>query len=262
MNILILGCGQLGQALALQLHHLGHDVTTVSRSPKQLPTGIQHITQDIHQFNLNDYNHIQFDWVYVILSPKTSTIEAYQDTYINTIQPITTALKHHSIQQLILISSTRVYGENSGYCVDDYTTPSTQDPLGQCLIAAELLWQAYWKEKLIILRPSGLYQHDSKRLQTLARNLTHVTELHWMNLIHRQDVIRFLIYLMTIPTEQRQSSYILTNSTPKIRAEFLNSLRQKQALPYVTIPQYLPITGKKLYATHMINSGFKLKFDF
>lgn len=253
MNILILGCGKLGQALALQLTTLGHSVCTVSRTAKDLPPSIQHITQDIQQLDLSNITQ-KFDWVYVILSPAQRSLFNYHQTYIDTIFPITQALQSHPIQKIVYISSTRVYGENQGQSVDDSTlpVPAPDDGYGQILRSAELLWHAHWQEKLLIIRPSGLYSGTSPRLLKMAQQLECVTEQHWINLIHQHDVVYLLAFLTNIQASELAESYIFTAEPALLQHHVLNHLRQQMQLPCIFVDERtLPYNGKKLSAAHL-----------
>lgn len=255
MNVLILGCGQTGQALAQQLYQQGHAVTCVSRHDKQL-VPIQHMTQDIHHLTLNSTP--LFDWVYVILSPSQRNVEHYQQTFIDTARPVFQALQSHPIQRVIFISSTRVYGENSGRWVDDDTRPYTDDPIGQCLIAAEQLWSAYWQDKLTIIRPSGLYQANSAYLPRLAHDSQQITVRHWTNRIHRQDLVGFLTFLSTI--KRLESSYLLSDQQPILQYELINLIRERDGLKGLPVPENLMETGKRIQANHLQHSGYTLHF--
>lgn len=258
MNILLLGCGKLGKEVAIKLHRQGHCITCISRSKKELPEDIIHLCQDIHHLDLNTCP--VFDKVYVIISPQESSLSAYYHTYLQSIKSIYQALSHQldRLQHIIYISSTRIYHQNNGEIIDDDTLImpyNHADPLAKVLISSELLYQAYFGEKAIIIRPSGLYSGDSKRLMSLAKNLTKIDECHYMNLIHRQDVADFLVYLNSI--NNPMSSYILTAKS-YVRGDFLNTLRQKQGLPAITMADNLPITGKRMIAKRLSESGFEL----
>jgi nucleoside-diphosphate-sugar epimerase len=255
MNVLILGCGQTGQALAQQLNQQGHAITCVSRHDKTF-AAITHITQDIHHLTLDSAP--LFDWVYVILSPSQRNVEHYQHTFIDTAQPVFQALQSHPIQRVIFISSTRVYGENSGQWIDDDTRPYTHDPIGQCLIAAEQLWSAYWQEKLTIIRPSGLYQANSAYLYRLAHDTQQITVRHWTNRIHRQDLVGFLTFLSTL--KQPKTSYLLSDQQPMLQSQIINILREQDNLTPLVIAADLPETGKRINAIHLLQSGYSLKY--
>lgn len=244
MNILIFGCGQLGSALAIKLSEMGHSVSVVSRSKKILPENIHQMIQNIHHLDLSQ-NKILFDWVYVILSPDERTPSAYRQAFIETIQPITENLKHHPIEKIVFISSTRVYGENQGEMVNDETPVYPADEYGKILREAELNWQALWDKRLLILRPSGLYSGESLRLKEMALNLNKIESLHYMNRIHYDKVVEIMALLTTINMNQMAESYIL-NEKALLQHEFLNEIRIKNGLNPMVPNGHLPITGKQL----------------
>lgn len=180
--------------------------------------------------------------------------------YVNSVYPIANALKNHHIKRLIYVSSTQVYGDNfandGGQEIDDDTLPIPSSDFGKILYAGELLWQAFFKEKLTIIRPSGLIGNDSTFLMTMAENLSQITETHWLNLIKRDDVIEILANLpsyadkLNFDNQNLLPSYIVSNKSI-IRHELLNHIRQNKNLPIIEVPDNLPTTGKKLVASHL-----------
>ena len=256
MNVLILGYGKTGQPLAQQLKQQGHTVTTISRSEKDHVEGISHNQQDIRHLQLAQDQ--AFDWVYVILTPNQRGVEFYQQAFIDTISPIYQALKQHPIQKIVFVSSTHVYGEHQGEIIDDDTKPYTQNPIGQCLIAAEQLYSAYWQDKLIIVRPSGLYQADSQYMVKQALAATEVSVQHWTNRIHREDLVGFLAYLIDI--NQPKSHYVLSDEQPEVQYQLWNSIREAKNLPSLNIPENLVQTGKRINALYLKASGYQLKY--
>lgn len=249
MNILIIGCGKLGLSLAEQLHQQGHQITTISRSPKTVPDGITHICKDIYHLQADDFK-TYFDMVYVILSAGKRDLAHYQSAYLHSAEPIYQELQHHPIQKVIYISSTRVYGENHGEWVNDDTPLSAQDELAECLIQAENTWRDYWQEKLVIMRPSGLLR-NMNFWQQQAEKMTEIDEYRWLNFIYQPDVIKILALLPQLDMSQLKSSYILTSHQPVLRHEFLNHLRLEQNLTAISVPSNLSTTGKRLQATHL-----------
>ena len=90
MHILFIGYGKTSWRVAKQLFEQGHQITTISQSAK-MDEYATHLVQDVHQLNLAHISPI--DWVYVLLSPNESTPEAYQRVYVDSVQPISKALK-------------------------------------------------------------------------------------------------------------------------------------------------------------------------
>ncbi len=260
-NILIIGAGKLGLPLAHQLHAQGHRITTLSKSDKVIAQGIRHITADIFELTPDSFTHEYFDWVYIILTPQERSLLGYQTAYVDSIRPIVRALHldnpSNQPKRLIYISSTQVYGQNNGEIVNDNTLPYPSSDYGRILLSAELLWQAYLDDRLTIIRPSGIVSSDRQFLINTAKQLTHISEHHWLNLINRQDVITILASLPNYAYHLAQSNqhlkpnYILSHS-PIIRHQLLNYIRQNHQLAPIGLAQDdLPITGKKLIATYL-----------
>lgn len=260
MNILILGCGQLGQALALQLSP-HHQVTVIARRERHFAE-FQYFSHDFLQLETmqNQLSAHAFDYVFCIVSPDERTLSAYQRTYLEIARPIFQTLQNHNPKKVFFISSTRVYGENHGGIIDDDSLPDSTDPYGQMLRASELTWQAYWQEKLCIIRPSGLSLHHSERFMQQARQSTAIDAIHWTNRIHRHDVIGFLAYLTTLDATKIAESYLLSDLQPLPLHHILNHYRQQQGLPMLSVVESRSHTGKRIDAQRLQQSGYVLAY--
>ena len=161
MHILFIGYGKTSWRVAKQLFEQGHQITTISQSPKT-DEYATHLVQDVHQLNLAHISPI--DWVYVLLSPNESTPEAYQRVYVDSVQPISNALKQHPVQKVVVVSSTRVYGENHGERIDDEAEMKPNDEQGRLLLKMEQLWQQAYPSANIIIRPTGIYGTSVARM--------------------------------------------------------------------------------------------------
>lgn len=252
MHILFIGYGKTSQRLAKQLFQQGHQISTISLSAKSDLYAKHHI-QDVHQLNLTNFAPI--DCVYVLLSPKESTVAGYQYSYLDSATPIIQALQSHPIQRLIVVSSTRVYGENQGQQVTDETLIQPSDRQGQILFDMEQAYLKAYPRICTIVRPSGIYGTSVQRLQKMAAQTQYYPNLHWSNRIHIEDVVNFLVYLLHV--EHVENSYILTNNQPQLLHEILQWFQKYMALPLLQL-ETQHVTGKKLYATRLQQIGFKL----
>lgn len=263
MHILFVGYGKTSQAVAKQLLRLGHNVSTISRSPKP-PDGAFHLVQDIHQMDLTALPAI--DVVYVLLSPGSSDVQAYQHTFVESVQPMLKALSSHPVRRVFVLSSTRVYGQQQGEMIDDETPTVPSDQQGALLLEMERLWQAAYADKVTIIRPTGIYGRSITRMLKLAHSTQHYSKLHWSNRIHYQDLVGFLLHLLHV--EQRQTSnlqgaslepsYIVTDNRPIALHEILLWFQKQSAIQplQLTAEQH---SGKRIYAKRMIEAGFELK---
>ena len=254
MHILFIGYGKTSQRAAKLLFAQGHQITTISRSPKT-DAHANHLIQDVHQLDLSGIAPV--DAAYVLLSPNASTAEAYQQTYVDTVQPIAQALKKHPIQKIIVVSSTRVYGENAGERVDDETIPIPCDEQGRLLLQMEQLYQSAFPAQCVIVRPAGIYGTSAARMQKLAEMTKSYPNIHWANRIHIDDLARFLVHLLHV--EHAEKSYICTNNQPQPLHERILAMQRSLSLPELVLESGRE-TGKRIFAERMVACGFKLEY--
>lgn len=259
MHILFIGYGKTSQRVAKQLFQQDHQITTVSRSPKD-DDFAQHLTQDIQQLDLSQVQSI--DAVYVLLAPSRdnsqSPIENYQQTYVDSVQPIVKALKHHPIQRIIVVSSTRVYGESHGERIDDDSETIPSDEQGRLLLKMEQLWQQAYPSECVIVRPTGIYGTSVARMQKLAETTKTYPNIHWSNRIHIDDLARFLVHLLHV--EHAEKSYICTNNQPIPLHEMILKIQRELNLPELVLESDRE-TGKRIFAGRMVESGFELQYS-
>ncbi|MEG0651405.1 MAG: NAD(P)H-binding protein [Acinetobacter sp.] len=256
MHILFIGYGKTSQRVAKQLFQQDHQITTVSRSPKD-DDFAQHLTQDIQQLDLSQVHPI--DVVYVLLAPSRnnsySPIENYQQTYVDSVQPIVKALKDHPIQRIIVVSSTRVYGESHGERIDDDSETIPSDEQGRLLLKMEQLWQQAYPSECVIVRPTGIYGNSVARMQKLAETTKTYPNIHWSNRIHIDDLASFLAYLLHV--EHAEKSYICTNNQPIPLHEMILKIQRELNLPELVLESERQ-TGKRIFAGRMVVKGSEL----
>ncbi|MCU4413845.1 SDR family NAD(P)-dependent oxidoreductase [Acinetobacter sp. WU_MDCI_Axc73] len=258
MHILFIGYGKTSQRVAQFLFEQNsnqqrHQITTISRSPKT-DVCANHLIQDVHDLNLD--NLAPVDLVYVALAPSERSVEAYRKIYVDSVEFIVQALKSHPVQRVIVLSSTRVYGEHLGERVDDESPVQPVDEQGQILHDMELKWLAAYPKQAVIIRPSGIYGQSVTRLIKMAENTTIYPKIHYSNRIHIDDLASFLAYLSTL--KNVDSSYIVTNNHPLALHEVILWFQQQLDLPRLQLSSQ-EVSGKRLYATRMLETGFQLQ---
>ena len=234
MHILFIGYGKTSQRATKLLFEQGHQITTISRSPKT-DVYANHLIQDVRQLDLSAIAPV--DAVYVLLAParnsSLSPLQAYQQTYVDTVQPIIQALKNHPVQKIMVVSSTRVYGENAGERVDDDTVPNPIDEQGRLLLQMEQLYQTAFPAACVIVRPTGIYGGSSARMQKLAETTKSCLNIHWANRIHIDDLARFLVHLLHV--EHAEKSYICSNNKPEPLHERILAIQRSLSLPELVL---------------------------
>ncbi|MBF7686426.1 NAD(P)H-binding protein [Acinetobacter sp. B10A] len=252
MHILFIGYGKTSQRVAKHLFAQGHQITSLSRTKRSISS---HLCQDVAQINLDGLSPI--DCVYILLSPKERSVNGYQKTYLDSVTPIVDALKQHPVQRCIVVSSTRVYNGHTGGVVNDDTEVAIHDLQGQILYDMEQAYVRAFAERCVIVRPSGIYGTSIARMLKLAQNTTFYEQLHWTNRIHIDDLAGFLAYLSNLT--QIKSHYIVSDSRPYPLHDILLWFQKQCGLPLLQCDTRLE-TGKKIYATHLQDLGFELKY--
>lgn len=256
MHILMIGYGKTSQRVAKQLFQQDHQITTVSRSPKDDVFAV-HLQQNIHQLDLSKIQPV--DVVYVLLAPsrssELSSVENYQKTYVDSVQPIVSALKAHPVQRIIVVSSTRVYGEDQGQVINDESPIRPKDEQGHLLLKMEQLWQQAYSEQVIIVRPTGIYDGLSQLMIKLAETTKTYPNIDWSNRIHIDDLARFLADLIHV--EHPEKSYICTNNQPEPLHERVLKIQKELALPELVLESEME-TGKRIFAKRMVECGFEV----
>lgn len=252
MHIVFIGYGKTSERVAQHLFK-DHQISSVSLSAKHdgLTT---HSIQDVQHLDLSQFAPI--DIAYVLLSPKQSSIEGYEQTYLNSVKPIVNALKQHPIQRVIVVSSTRVYGQDQGEFIDDSSLILPHDRQGELLYAMEQSWQAAYPEQSVIVRPTGIYGTSVARMLKLAQNTVGYPKIHYSNRIHIDDLARFLAKMIHV--KHPKKSYIVTNNQPLPLHQVIQWFQQQLNLPELTL-QSQQLSGKRVYATHLQDMGFELK---
>ena len=166
------------------------------------------------------------------------------------------ALKNHPLKKVIVVSSTRVYGESTGERVDDDTCPQPSDAQGQVLLNMETLWQQAYPSECVIVRPTGIYGISVSRMIKLAGTTKAYPRLHWSNRIHIDDLVAFLAHLLHV--EHTEKSYICSNSQPLPLHEIIQWFQQQLGLPVFILESDVP-SGKQIYASRMQQMNFELQ---
>jgi nucleoside-diphosphate-sugar epimerase len=257
MHILIVGMGDTGSRLAALLCAQGHTVTGMRRRPpEQAVVGdVQWWVQSAHQANFTPLRPI--DWVYVILAPDAHDAAAYQQTFIDSIAPLTTALATHPVQRVVFVSSTSVHGEDHGETIDESTPPNATRYNGATLWHAEQAWRAAWAERLVVVRPSGIYGPQRDRLLRWLQSGKPVATGQWSNRIHVEDLAGFLAHLLVVPNIR--PLYLASDDQPTPLDDVMEGLASQHGLPMVA-RLVTAQSGKKITNQALKQSGYVLHY--
>lgn len=254
MHVLIVGFGLIGKRLATTLVAQGHAVTALSRSAQQ-QTGVRHLAQPVQAVNLSGLPAI--DWVYVILSPDARTASAYAQVFLDSLAPLAQALQSHPVQRVVLVSSTSVYGQQQGEWIDEHSAVMPATATAEVLWQAEQQWHDYWQNRLIVIRPSGIYGSQRLRLLNWVKQAKPVKTGQWTNRIHEADLAGFLAHL--IQFTPHQALYILTDQCPVTQQQVLDYIAQQLHVAPVA-PIESMVAGKRIRSVYLAGSGYVLRY--
>ncbi len=260
MRVLIAGCGDVGNVLAVSLLQEGHVVYGLKRDTSSLPCGVVPIEADLTLPETLANLPEEIDQLLFMPTPARRDQAAYEAIFIQGFQNVWEALKQVPLRTL-LVSSTAVYGESSGGVVNEQTTPGPTGFNGKVLLEMESVASTY-TDKLVVVRISGIYGPGRERLIRMAvSNDLKVQQSPplFTNRIHRDDAAAALKHLMEI--EKPDSLYVATDDLPAPRYEVVEWLAKAQGKPApVGLVDEYAGSGKRVDNRRLRNSGFVLSY--
>lgn len=214
-RVLLAGCGDLGLRVAQRLRARGDEVWALRRQPSVSDDGGMHwLRSDLTQpMTLRGLPAGITQLVY-LPTPDRRDAAAYRAIFVDGLQHLLDALGRDSLQRVLLVSSSAVYGEHGGDWVDEGTPAAPPGFNGALLLEAEQ-WLAAQSLTSIVLRLAGLY--GPGRLQLLERLRTGQVAVprtlpHWANRIHVDDAATAVVHLLQLTDPS--SLYLGVDSTP------------------------------------------------
>lgn len=212
-KISILGCGWLGFPLAKKLIETGYEVkgSTTSESkievlksnkiePFLIALSEDKITGTISEF-LNDSKILIIDIPPGLRKITETTLEK---TFVNKIKTLLPFIESSTIEKVIFISSTSVYGDtNSMATVTEESELHPDTESGKQLVEVENLFRNNTNFETTIIRFGGLIGEDRNAIKMLTGKTNVANPQGPINLIHQEDCIGIIseIICHTEPVE-------------------------------------------------------------
>lgn len=268
---LIVGCGDLGSALALRLCQGSWQVTGLSRALKpSFHPNFSSIAGDVTKpETLTPLEDLQPEILVYCVAANAQSDAAYQAQYVDGLRHVLATQTHNAnLRAVFFVSSTRVYGQISDDWLDENTLPIPTDFGGTRLLEAEQVLANFVAANVthcqkIRLRLSGIYGEGRTRMLKLAQTPDDWPHQNsWTNRIHRDDAAALMAHLVqsVMADQPLQSCYIVTDSQPSpqwaVLAWLANQLGvEKNARTTPTVRG-----GKKLCNHAMLATGFQLQY--
>ena len=268
LKVLIIGCGQLGFSIVNNADPDVFKLYGFSRSLRKSPASIEMHQVDILKTEAIDaIKLVNPEIIIYAVSADTQSIESYQDHYVVGLKKTYEAiLELDHFKHLFFVSSTRVYGQKTTKILSELDIAEPSDYGGEALMEAETVARQL-KDKATILRLSGIYGPNRKRMIQLAQSNpgNWPATNNWSNRIHEEDAARFIVFLMKriMMNESIEPLYLVTDGVPTKQYDVLTWIRNRLQLTTDTIELPILESGKQLQSVLLNQTGFVLKYpDF
>jgi len=235
MQILIIGCGQIGTDCARMLRASGHSVSGLRRNGSRLPDWMGRISADVLDKDaLTLVETIPADIVIYQVAASAFNEDAYRGAYVTGLNNCIERLSNRAIP-LLFVSSTSVYHQDDGSWVDESSVVQPQSFNGQIMLEAENIVAQLPGSASI--RFSGIY--GPQRLRMIERvkaggvNLDTEGDGVMTNRIHSADCAAVLSHLTTIHLNQdlpRPPLWLASDCEPATRSEVFTFIREELAV--------------------------------
>jgi len=214
-RILLAGCGDLGLRVAAHLMAAGDEVWALRRRPPpDAPAGLHWLGADLAAPHTLANLPAGITRLVYLPAPDARDKAAYRALFLDGLRHLLEALDCSALRQVLLVSSSAVYGEHDGDWVDEDTPPAPRGFNGELLLEAEH-WLAAQPVPSTVLRLAGLY--GPGRLQLVERLRAGAVRVprevpHWANRIHADDAAAAIVHLLRLPSPE--PLYLGVDDTP------------------------------------------------
>lgn len=214
---LIIGCGDIGQRLAQQLHQQGYLVTGLRRSISSDLTYLRYRSGDATDIEqMRELLAEDFNIIVISMTPSERSDAGYKQAYVDSCQTLLQALdlQQQKPRLILFVSSTGVYAQQDGTWIDE-TSPTTPEGFsGKRLLEAEqLIRQSGYAHTIV--RFSGIYGPGRRRLIEQVRQKRASASPHYTNRIHADDCAGVISHLIELQRTQNIAPiYVATDSSP------------------------------------------------
>jgi nucleoside-diphosphate-sugar epimerase len=194
---LVVGCGDLGGAVAQHCAAAGWRVWGLRRQPFEL-AGVAPIAADVTDpATLRPLAGLRPDFVLLALTPGGYTDQRYAAVYVEGLRHCLAALDRDRPRRLVWVSSTSVYHQDDGGWLDETSPALPAGFAGRRLLEAEALL-ADAGIAHTVLRLGGIYGPGRDRLLRQLRSGVRSPRqpVRYSNRIHRDDAVGALAWLL------------------------------------------------------------------
>ena len=198
-RVLLAGCGDLGLRVAQRLRARGDEVWALRRTPPdEADAGIHWIRADLTE--ARSLQHLPAGLTQLIYLPAPERRDActYGALFADGLRNLLAAAGMETLQRVLLVSSSAVYGEHGGAWVDE-DSPTAPLAFNGTVLRDVEHWLTAQPVRSIVLRLAGLY--GPGRLQLLERLRAGLVTVpratrHWANRVHVDDAAAAIVHVL------------------------------------------------------------------
>lgn len=256
------GCGDLGERVGRLLLKRGDQVVALRRHPPaEETTAITWLGADLTRADTLLSLPTGITQLVYLPAPGAREQTAYRAIYVDGLRNLLNALDRTSLQRVLFVSSSAVYGEHAGAWVDESTPTAPLGFNGEILLEAER-WLLAQPLRAMVLRLAGLY--GPGRMQWVERlRAGQMTAprapTHWANRMHVDDAAAAVVHLLGV--SEPESLYLGADDTPQPLDElydYLAALIGASSVPEGPAPA--GVGSKRLNNARLLGSGFRCRW--
>lgn len=264
-RILVVGVGDIGGHLAMDLAKAGHEVWGIRRSNKPVGAGVLLIQADVADLEtLQDLPKNIDIMVYCVAAP-VFTQEGYHSYYYRGLRHILKVLDKKTLQHAFFVSSSSVYHQMAGEWVDETSETQPTSFAGKEMLQAE---QALLTSGLsaTVVRFTGIYGPDRTRMIEQARQGGYCDPEPpvWTNRIHRDDCVGVLSFLVNraLKQESLDQLYLATDNEPATLFEVLEWMKDRigDVEPDYDLPEATRRANRRCSNQRLRSLGYEFKY--
>ncbi len=264
-QVLIVGCGDIGQRLAQCLPQDTYEVTGLRRNPPEDLPFLRYQACDVtNAEELAEVLLQNFAVIIISMTPSERSDAGYERAYVQSCRNLVEGLNAQALKPrlVIFVSSTAVYGQMDGSWVDENSPTEPVGFSGARLLEAEAIIKNSGYTNTIV-RFSGIYGPNRNRLIEQVKQKRASASPHFTNRIHADDCARSLAHLIERNRvgERLESVYLATDSASAPMLEVVTWLAEQMG-----VKEYLSETAtndrgnKRCSNQRLLDSGFVFRY--
>jgi nucleoside-diphosphate-sugar epimerase len=264
-QVLIVGCGDIGQRLAYCLPQDAYDVIGLRRNPPEDLPYLRYQACDVtNAEKLAEVLKQDYAVIVISMTPSERSDAGYERAYVQTCQNLIEGLhaNHCKPRLVIFVSSTAVYGQMDGSWVNEDSPTEPESFSGKRLLEAESIIQNSGFINIVV-RFSGIYGPNRNRLIEQVRQGKASASMHFTNRIHADDCACSLAHLFEIHRkgEKLQPVYLATDSAPAPMLEVVTWLAGQMGAAEFLSENATNERGNKCCSNQrLVDSGFVFRY--